>query len=49
MENQISTWLSQEALVGGEVEADVWVSLEPVLVLLMGVEIVEDGMDSLSG
>src|ERR1700756_5581450 len=46
IENQISTWLSHEARVGGEMEVNVGVALEPTIGLgLVRVEVVEDDMN----
>lgn len=41
IENQVSTWLSQEALVG-EMKFHVGIRLEPFLILLVGAEVVEN-------
>ena len=46
IENQISTWLSQEALVGGSGSAH-WDGVRARLVLLVGVEVVEDDVEFL--
>ena len=46
IENQISTWLSQEARVGVKWKRTVRMAIEPAVVLgLVGVEVVEDDMD----
>jgi hypothetical protein len=45
MPNQISTWLSQLARGWGEVKGNVGVCRQPVVVILVGGEVVEDDMD----
>jgi hypothetical protein len=46
IENQSSTWLSQDARGWRKMEVHVWMALQPAVILrLVRVEIVEDDMD----
>ena len=47
--NQISTWLSQLAEVGGETEMNIGMLGQPVMVFLVGAVIVEDDVNLLLG
>ena len=50
IENQISTWLSQEARVGVKWKRTFGMTLDPAVVLgLVGVEVVEHDVDGLVG
>ena len=46
IENQISTWFSQDALGWRKVETDIRMAFQPAIILrLMGIKVVEDDMD----